>query len=347
MTEGSLPYAEFYITNICNFNCTGCNRFNNYNFSGYQSWNDYKEVYAQWSKRIDIDKWTILGGEPFINPTYIDWLDGISDLWPNAIGSITTNGYYLNRENKQLYNIFKRKPNLTLDIGLHNISRCNTVISDVKNWLHGDIKITRVPDNIAKLPGMLNTWKERYNIIKDLSWPNCDHPDDWDKLPVHIQEECEKIHNFSPAIFAETRLGYKLVDSNGVTVKISLENFFHQGAIIHNKDKITLHSSDPEKAHSICHSKTCHHFMNGKLYKCGQVALFPEFDKQFGFDLSIDDKELMNSYHSLPVDSDEETFYNFISNITNYIPQCKFCPEEYNIQEIFATASKTKLRKIK
>ena len=39
-----LNYAEFYITNVCNLNCTECNRFNNYHFSGHQRWDDYSDV---------------------------------------------------------------------------------------------------------------------------------------------------------------------------------------------------------------------------------------------------------------------------------------------------------------
>jgi organic radical activating enzyme len=348
MKEGSLPYAEFYITNICNFNCSGCNRFNNYNFSGFQRWEDFKDIYARWADRLDLGRWGILGGEPFINPTYIDWLDGISDLWPGVPGSLITNGYYLSNADDRLYEVFRRKPHLRLDIGLHNISRRDSVLSDVKNWLHGNIEVSRIPDNIAKLPRMIQRWKESYNKIKDVSWPECVHPDDWASLPAHIRNECELLHNFSPEIIAEERLEFKLVDSNGVTVTIFHENFFHQGAIIHNKNgSITLHNSDPEKAHSICHSKNCHHFMDGYLYKCGAAALFPEFDKQFELTLSDSRRELINKYLPLSVDSSNEVFYNFISNLENHIPQCTCCPDEYCIQEIHADTNKVKLRKKK
>lgn len=37
-----LDYMEFYITNVCNLTCTGCNRFNNYKFKGFQRWTEDK-----------------------------------------------------------------------------------------------------------------------------------------------------------------------------------------------------------------------------------------------------------------------------------------------------------------
>ena len=80
---------EFYITNVCNLNCVNCNRFNNHDFSGYQKWSDYKEIYAQWSKHIRLQRVTILGGEPLLNPTILDWIDGINQLWGKTVQVLT------------------------------------------------------------------------------------------------------------------------------------------------------------------------------------------------------------------------------------------------------------------
>jgi len=78
-----LDRAEFYITNVCNYNCTHCNRFNNYHFKGHQYWKDVKDVYTEWSERLDLGAITILGGEPTLNPSINEWIDGIAELWQN------------------------------------------------------------------------------------------------------------------------------------------------------------------------------------------------------------------------------------------------------------------------
>ena len=79
------PVVEFYITNVCNLTCRGCNRFNNYNFKGHQRWTEHAEAYEAWSKRLDLPRICIIGGEPTLNPDLESWVMNIRRLWPDAI----------------------------------------------------------------------------------------------------------------------------------------------------------------------------------------------------------------------------------------------------------------------
>ena len=103
---------------------------------------------------------------------------------------------------------------------------------------------------------------------------------------------------------------------------------------------MTLHNSDPVKAHEICHMKTCHHFVSGKLYKCGVVAVLPDFDRQHQLALSDADRALMTGYIPLEIIASDTDKLNFVDNLTNPIDQCKFCPESYNGVQIFAEEKK-------
>jgi molybdenum cofactor biosynthesis enzyme MoaA len=130
-----IPTVEFYITNVCNLTCQGCNRFNNYKFSGFQRWADYKEIYAQWATELSIGRIGILGGEPLLNPDIMQWLNGIRTFWPNSGLTITTNGYQLNKV-KGLYEfILTHKNNTFLSIGIHNKIDKQRIINNVKNFL--------------------------------------------------------------------------------------------------------------------------------------------------------------------------------------------------------------------
>jgi organic radical activating enzyme len=97
LTKHTFQKIEFYITNVCNLSCEGCNRFNNFRFRGTQKWSDYSPVYEQWSTLIDIDQKIILGGEPLMNPTLLDWIAGIQTFWPKNPLQVLTNGYYLDK----------------------------------------------------------------------------------------------------------------------------------------------------------------------------------------------------------------------------------------------------------
>ena len=279
-----LDYMEFYITNVCNLTCTGCNRFNNYKFKGFQRWADYKEEYTQWSKELQVNTISILGGEPLLNVDFMLWLQGIRELWPTTNIRVVTNGFYLNKI-VGLYDYINSQKLTELWIGIHNKMHKEKILKNIENFLVGPLTYEFNKDN----------------IYQQYMW---------------------------------------ITDSNGVRLKVEYNWWFHQGAIVKTETGKTLHNSDINKAHNICHSKTCHHLMNGKIYKCGAVALFPEFDKQHSLELSSEDRELMNSYRPLSVTDSEETKVNFINNLKNSIPQCKFCPEEYHGDQIFALEKK-------
>lgn len=280
-----LNYAEFYITNVCNLSCKGCNRFNSFNFKGYQSWKKYQHIYEKWSKVLRLQSFGILGGEPLLNPEIIGWITGTMNLWPFAHVRMSTNGFQLNKV-KDLYKTIKERPRLLMSVGIHNKMHKKEIMGLIETFLTGPLKY------------------------------------EFDNSNKYAQE-------------------MYITDSNNVKIRVQYNWWFHQGAIIRNEiGKYTLHNSDPIKAHSICHSAECHHFQDGKLYKCGAAALFPDFDKQIGLDLTEKDRNLINNVDFISAEDDIEMQDKFIKNLSSPIPQCKFCPEVYNGEQIFAIKKK-------
>jgi hypothetical protein len=70
--------------------------------------------------------------------------------------------------------------------------------------------------------------------------------------------------------------------------------------------------------------------IKGKIYKCGPVGIFPDFDDQFDLDLSAEDKKLVREYQPLSVDEFAQRGKEFFATIDEPIPQCKFCPINQN-----------------
>jgi hypothetical protein len=127
-------------------------------------------------------------------------------------------------------------------------------------------------------------------------------------------------------------------DANGVVVNVYLKNEFGSSAIqLAQTGQRTLYNSNPVIAHSNCSFARfkAYHFIRGQLYKCGPVALLPEFDTQHPLLLTESDKELLNSYRPLTMDNFDSYHKEFFDNIDNPIPQCKFCPEQFNAKTIF------------
>jgi len=291
-----IPNIEFYITNVCNLTCQDCNRFNNHDFKGWQRWSDHQAQYELWSKHVRLQRVTILGGEPLLNPTLLDWVDGINRIWGKTV-QVLTNGTRLNH----VPDLYDRLVKFTdprypwvhnwLGVSLHNENDRERCFEEIKKFLKGDVTYYNRADGVAYTSG------------------------------AH--------HAF--------------VDSNGMRVCVWEYDEFYRAAVQRNPDgNFVLQNNDPEMAHRGCGFAMykCYHFIRGKLYKCGPVALFPEFDEQHPFDISDEDRQLINSYRPLAPDEFEQRGVDFLAHIDDVIPQCKFCPVNHGHKKIYAISKK-------
>jgi hypothetical protein len=330
-----LPYAEFYITNVCNLNCKNCNRFNNFSFAGHELWGQYQDLYTKWAKQLTIDHISILGGEPFLNPSLLEWVDNILSLWPTSKLSIVTNGTQFNKWPALYPLLLKHKEKFWLETTIHSIALKDKILNDLTNFLQGPIECSY---NRNLFPD--NEWQRMWNSIRGSDWPDCPTAEHFYLMPKWIQDECNEKHN----------LGHQQwIDSNGVRIDVSVVTKFMPSTVIpdFSKQNFKLHNSDPNKSIAACISKKCHHFGQGKLYKCGVVGILPDFYKQFNFEISDHDRELLFSYTPAEHDWDESRMSLFMDNLISgkAINQCKFCPETYTETEFESDTKKIKFIK--
>ena len=134
--------VDFYITNVCNLTCQRCNRFNNFDFKGWQDWKDYRETYEQWSKLVSLRAITIMGGEPFLNPTLIDWVTGLNDLFSIDVQVLTNGTRFL--QAKAVYETMLYKSPISnmqnhIGVSLHIPEDFEQVRADIHEFLKGDV----------------------------------------------------------------------------------------------------------------------------------------------------------------------------------------------------------------
>lgn len=276
-TRRVVPKLEFYITNVCNLTCQGCNRFNDLPFRGHHRWNDYKSIIAQWADKIKVEQVVIMGGEPLLNPDINDWIRGLKAAW-SVDPQIMSNGTHLDKVP-----------------GLYE------TMLETQAWI--GVSIHDGPDR-----------EKTYQIIRDF-------------FPDGCQEDSENIHG-GERVFR---------DKNWIKVETWNYTHFKPNALkFTDQGRLTLHNNPPEKAFQICafqHHKN-YHFIRGRIYRCGPVALFPELDDQFNLDLSDEDKALIRSYRSLSIDEYDERSDDFFEHIDDMIPQCKFCSADDQYHEL-------------
>jgi organic radical activating enzyme len=276
---------EFYITNVCNLTCDRCNRYNNHDFKGWQNWADFESEYAKWAQHINIQQIVILGGEPLLNPSILDWVRGINQLWRKPV-QILTNGTRLNHV-RGLYDLLSDKTYTNfVGISWHNTESLQELESTIFEFLAPDAQ--KLPDNdpMVKLFGA----------------------------------------------------DFVYQDSNDINIPVWIQDHFSEASLKSNNGIFSLHNNDPLLAHERCGfvKHGSYHFIRGKLYKCGPVALLPEFDSQHLIDMSDEDRALLNSYKPLCADDFESLGSDFLDNIDNPIPQCKFCPVNSDFKKILA-----------
>jgi organic radical activating enzyme len=272
---------EFYITNVCNLTCSGCNRYNNYKFAGWQDYADYADEIKEWAKRINLVKPMILGGEPLLNPTINQWLEGIRAAWPDGYApEIVSNGTRID----QVDNLYETclRTGSWVGVSLHREQDRKNIFNRIRNFLT--------------------------------------HP---------IQE--------GPGLRTDMNSDYQFIDINGVQVHVWTTIDFIQNNIIERPDGTrTLWRSDPAEAHRIC-PQVLHknyHMIRGKIYKCGPAPLMAEFDLQYPFDITDEERAIINMDQGLSIEEFDRRGAEFFLNIDKAIPQCRFCPDTYEWHRI-------------
>lgn len=279
--------VDFYITNVCNLTCDNCNRFNNYDFKGWQSWNDYQEDYVRWGRLVELKAITIMGGEPFLNPTLKDWVAGLNKIFNIEVQILTNGTRFLQAKNvydSLLYSSPTTRAKNHIGVSLHNMDDWPMIRDSIHEFLQGPVR--------------------EYPKAHRLNYWNSD---------------------------------WHFVDKNGIQINVYISNHFGKSAISVNQyQRFVLHNNDIEQAYQNCSFAQfkSYHFIRGKLYKCGPVALMPEFDRQHQFDISESDRALLNSYKPLSPDNFEQYHQEFFQNLDQPISQCKFCPTKFDRQPI-------------
>lgn len=134
---------EVYVTNVCNLTCDQCNRFNNFDFKGWQRWSDHADEYKRWAELIDLKAITIMGGEPLLNPTIVEWIHGLNDAFGIEV-QVLTNGTRLTQV-KGLYDaIAFARPRSgarnSIAVSLHNLADLEQLQSDIHEFLQGPVE---------------------------------------------------------------------------------------------------------------------------------------------------------------------------------------------------------------
>jgi organic radical activating enzyme len=296
-----LPYCEFYITHTCNLSCSNCHTFNNLPITGHSNWKENQPKYQTWARKLDIDRISLIGGEPLLNPDFEQWLVGIADLWPRSHIKIYTNGSQ-----------FDKWPNLYSLVSSLNQKRNHGQI-----WF-----VVSLHDN--QHLQLFHQWLD----VNDIKPKEC-YADDDRNLSIFANFDLETFDLKQKNIFT-------IKDHRQVIIQLRDQHSFHTNALQIVDGKLKLFNSDPDESIKICKVKTCHHMRDGALHKCGPVGVLPKIIDEFDIEISPENKKMLQSYlpaESTWSDNDLSAFINDL-NRAESIPQCKFCPDRFEYSPV-------------
>jgi organic radical activating enzyme len=216
-----------------------------------------------------------------------------------------------------------------------------TLNPDFYEWLDGVSKLwpkskLQIATNGTSLEALT---EDVYNVLarnNGTLWVTCHDINLYDSF-------LEFVKKFLDVIISDTgeapvrKVSRIFVDKNGVEVILDWTQTFRSSAVDLIDNKLTMkYNSNPIEAHNNCGFKNCHQMNKGKLYKCPLVSVLPDFLDQFN--VTVSDKELAYAYK--PMSHDDADVKKFVNELSNHIPQCKFCPSNYNTGHNFIGTDK-------
>ncbi|HUT93880.1 MAG TPA: glycosyltransferase [Thermoguttaceae bacterium] len=88
---------EYHVTHACNMRCRSCTHFSNYGHQGHASPEQAEREFSLWSHRLRPKWFSLLGGEPTLNPDLCKIIRIAARHWRESLLQLVTNGWFLHR----------------------------------------------------------------------------------------------------------------------------------------------------------------------------------------------------------------------------------------------------------
>ena len=74
-----IPYFETHITEACNLNCRGCSHFSVLAKPKHKDLAEFEREYKRLAEIEEIHTMRLMGGEPLLNPNFMEYLRILGD----------------------------------------------------------------------------------------------------------------------------------------------------------------------------------------------------------------------------------------------------------------------------
>ena len=91
-TTRMIPYFETHITEACNLKCRGCSHFSVFAKPKHKDIGEFEKEFKRLSEIEQVGMIRLMGGEPLLNPNFMEYCRIARKYFPRSIIAIVTNG---------------------------------------------------------------------------------------------------------------------------------------------------------------------------------------------------------------------------------------------------------------
>ncbi|MBL8487105.1 MAG: radical SAM protein [Rhodocyclaceae bacterium] len=93
----TLPQLELHVAHACNLACESCAHYSNHGHAGLLDPAEAAAWMDAWHGRIAPRTFSLVGGEPSLNPRLAEFMPLVRARWPETAIRIVSNGWFLHR----------------------------------------------------------------------------------------------------------------------------------------------------------------------------------------------------------------------------------------------------------
>jgi MoaA/NifB/PqqE/SkfB family radical SAM enzyme len=165
LSKITVPILEYHLTNSCNLSCESCSHYTNVLKGNFKEPQDLEKNLSAWSKIISIDRFDILGGEPFLNKHIDNFCTIARRVLPSSSISVITNGLLLDKI-KNIDQILQTliENDITITVSMHSTKKeyldsFKNNLNLLNNWKNLGLNI--------KIYESVTNWTKRYHTNTD------------------------------------------------------------------------------------------------------------------------------------------------------------------------------------
>jgi hypothetical protein len=171
----TIPLLETMVTYACTLSCRWCTNYSDYGMSGgYVKWNTAKPWFDKLFSRVRVDCFSLIGGEPFLNPELETWVRQFKTNYPYVTLMMLTNGQLFHK-NKWILDCMEEYGMIYLKVTNHQpgepyfVDMVDTILNRF-DWEIVDGKYfnqEHILDlEIAEVPTFMKTYRGEYGSMK-------------------------------------------------------------------------------------------------------------------------------------------------------------------------------------